>query len=73
MKIGVAFDNFAKFFEDEDDTSASVPAEVIRNDAGNVVEIRIYNAEYEQVITIDRRGTVEALSVEEYEQAVKFQ
>lgn len=72
MKLKVAFDNFAKFFTDEDKNSAEIPAEIFRDDSGKLTEIRIYNAEYEQVITMDRRGNVEALSVEEYESALKI-
>ena len=73
MKIGVAFDNLAKFFEEDNDGgSAPVPAEIFRDDRGKLTEIRLYNAEYEQLIIIDRSGTVEALSVEEFEKDVKF-
>lgn len=72
MNIKVALDNFAKFFDDENVTSAQVPAEVFRDEYGKVIEIRIYNSEYEQMIVLDRSGNVEAISVEEYEAAVKF-
>ena len=72
MKLKVAFDNFAKYFTDEDKLSADVPAEVFRDEEGKLLEIRIYNAEYEQVITLDRSGHIEALSVEEYESALKL-
>ena len=72
MKLPVAFDNFAKFFADEDQMSAEVPAEIFRNEDGKLIEIRIYNAEYEQLLIMDRSGNVEALSIEEYESALKF-
>lgn len=67
MKLTVAFDNLSKFFTDEDMLAAPIPAEVFRNEDGEVEEIRIYNVEYEQFITIDRNGNIEAISVEEYE------
>lgn len=72
MKLKVAFDNFAKYFVDEDEISAEVPAEIFRDENGKIIEVRIYNAEYEQLIIVDRSGNVEALSVEEYEPIVKF-
>lgn len=72
MKLKVAFDNLAKFFTEEDKSFATCPAEVFKNDSGVISEIRIYNEEYEQIITIDRNGMVEALSVEEYESALKL-
>ena len=72
MKINVAFDNFNKFFEDDESSFAAVPAELIRDEDGTISEIRIYNTEYEQMITIDRSGHVEALSVDEFEQSLKF-
>lgn len=72
MNLKVAFDNFAKFFGDDEKMGVEVPAEIFRNERGILTEIRIYNAEYEQVITLDRSGQVDALSVEEYEKAVKF-
>ncbi len=71
MKLAVAFDNYAKFFEN-DNQSAEIPAEIFRDEDGKLTEIRIYNAEYEQLIILNRSGNVESLSVEEYESAVKF-
>ena len=73
MKLGVAFDNLAKFFEESNETtSAQIPAEIFRDERGNITEMRLYNAEYEQLIIIDRSGTVEALSVEEFEKNIEF-
>ncbi len=66
MKVGVAFDNFASFFDDDEKESASIPAEVFRDEEGKVIEIRIYNPEYEEIIVVGRNKNVEALSVEEY-------
>lgn len=71
MKLKVAFDNMAKFFVDEDKDSAEIPAEIFRDEKGIVSEVRIYNTEYEQIIIVDRSGNVEAISVEEYESALK--
>lgn len=72
MKIGDAYDNLAKFFEDADDESAQIPAEAFRDESGKIIEIRVFNAEYEEIIVITRRGEVEAISVDEYEESVKF-
>jgi hypothetical protein len=72
MKLKVAFDNFAKFFDDDEKLGVEIPAEIFRDETGKLTEIRIYNVEYEEVITLNRSGQVEALSVEEYEKAVKF-
>lgn len=72
MELKVAFDNFAKFFTDEEVNQAEVPTEIFRDDGGKVKEIRIYNVEYEQIIIVDRSGNVYALSVEEYESNIKF-
>lgn len=71
MKTNIAFDNFAKFFDDEDSLAAPIPSEVFRNEDGEIIEVRIYNAEYEQMVVVDRNGNVEALSVEEFENEVK--
>ncbi len=73
MKLSVAFDNLAKFFDEDNDTeSAPLPSEIFRDGDGKLTEIRIYNVEYEQLIIIDRSGNVEALSVDEYEKSLKF-
>jgi hypothetical protein len=71
MKLVQAFDNLAKFFKD-DETRASIPAEAFKNKAGDVIEIRIYNAEYEELLILDRHAKVQALSVSEYESKIKF-
>lgn len=70
MKLNIAFDNFAKFFEDEDSVVAPIPSEVFRNESGDITEVRIYNAEYEQMVVVDRNGNIEALSVEEFENEI---
>jgi anti-sigma B factor antagonist len=71
MKISTAFDNLAKFFGEDDEERAPIPSEVFRDDNGRITEIRLYNAEYEEMIVINRRGEVEALSVEEFEDFIK--
>jgi len=71
MKLSDAMDNLAKFFK-EDENRAQLQAEVFKDNNGRVIEIRIYNIEYEQLITINREGQIEALSVDEYEKNIKF-
>ncbi len=71
MKLPVAMDNLAKFFK-EDENRALLQAEAFKDSNGKIIEIRIYNVEYEQLITINREGQVEALSVDEYENNIKF-
>jgi hypothetical protein len=71
MKISTAFDNLAKFFGEDDEERAPIPSEVFRDDNGRITEIRLYNVEYEEMIVINRRGEVEALSVEEFEDFIK--
>lgn len=67
MKVRVAFDNLSAFFNDDDDElKAEIPAEVFRNERGKIIEIRIYNPEYEEMITVGRDTNVEALSVDEF-------
>jgi len=71
MKLSVAMDNLAKFFK-EDENRAQLEAEVFKDNSGKIIEIRIYNIEYEQLIIINRDGQIEALSVDEYEKNIKF-
>ncbi len=71
MKLSVAMDNLAKFFK-EDENRAQLQAEAFKDNNGKIIEIRIYNVEYEQLITVNREGQVEALSVDEYEKNIKF-
>lgn len=71
MKLSDAMDNLAKFFK-EDENRAQLQAEVFKDNNGRIIEIRVYNTEYEQLITISREGQVEALSVDEYEKNIKF-
>jgi len=73
MKLDVAFDNLAKFFEEGNEADfTSVPAEIFKDERGNIQEIRLYNTEYEQLIIIDRSGNVEALSVKKKKKNIKF-
>jgi len=71
MKLSVALDNLSKFFKD-DEKRAQIPAEIFKDNNGKIIEIRVYNAEYEQLIILGRDGQVEALSVDEYEKNIKF-
>ena len=59
MKLTAAMDNLAKFFKD-DENRAQLQSEAFRDNDGKIIEIRIYNIEYEQLITINREGQVEA-------------
>lgn len=74
MKTSDFFDNLNVFFRgDEDvvedpselDGSAQIYAYAYKNETGEVVEIRIFNPEYREILAIDKKGNVEPLSLED--------
>lgn len=63
MKINDFFDDLGIFFgEDEDESNVKIIAEAVRDDLGNITEIRILNPEYEEIMVVTRNGQVEAIS-----------
>jgi protein involved in sex pheromone biosynthesis len=66
MKTSVFIENCAKFFTDDEQTFANVPAEVIKDKDGVIQEIRIINEEYSQMLIIGKDGKAFALDMEEF-------
>lgn len=70
MKISDFFDNLNVYFEadeDNDDMKGSEQAYsfVYRNGDGEVYEVRIFNPEYKEIMSISRDGQIEIISVED--------
>ena len=65
MKIETYFENLEALFEDEDDIEVTINSTVFRKN-GKVVEIRVYNEKYDDILVINRNGTTEAINIDEY-------
>jgi hypothetical protein len=66
MKISVFIENCSKFFTDDEQLYANVPAEIIKDKSGVIQEIRIINEEYSQMLIIGKDGKAFALDMEEF-------
>ena len=72
MKTKDFFDNLNVFFKnDEDvddidmlDNNAQIFAYAYKNEEGEIYEIRIFNPEYRELLTIDSEGTVTPINLE---------
>lgn len=72
MKTKDFFDNLNVFFKnDEDvddidmlDNNAQIFAYAYKNEEGEIYEIRIFNPEYRELLTIDSEGNVTPLNLE---------
>lgn len=74
MKINDFFDNLNVFFRGDEEVvenaedleeSAQIYAYAYKNEVGEIIEIRIFNPEYRQILAIDKKGNVEPLSLED--------
>lgn len=66
MKINAFFDNLNIYFEDSDESDAPVRASAYKNDEGDIIEIRIFNPEFNEMLVIPLNGEVEALSIDDF-------
>ena len=72
MKTKDFFDNLNVFFKnDEDvddidmlDNNAQIFSYAYKNEEGEIYEIRIFNPEYRELLTIDSEGTVTPINLE---------
>lgn len=67
MNIESCFENLESLFEDEDQVEAEVPAIVFRKN-GKIVEVRIFNEKYDDILIVSRDGTTEAINIDEYKE-----
>lgn len=74
MKISDFFDNLNVFFRGDEDVvedpneleeSAQIYAYAYKNEEGEIIEIRIFNPEYREIMTIDKTGNIEPISLED--------
>lgn len=65
MKINAFFDNLNVYF-DGDEEDAPIRASAYKNDEGDIVEVRIFNPEYNEMLAINLSGEVEALSIDDF-------
>jgi hypothetical protein len=65
MNIETFFENLETLFEDEDDISVEINAMVFRKN-GKVVELRLFNEKFDDILIVDRKGQTEAINVDEY-------
>ena len=67
MKTTVMFDNLECLFPDEDQVEADTQATVIRDvKTGKVIEIRVFNVDYDDILVINRKGDTFAINANEY-------
>lgn len=64
MNKATFFDNLNSFFND-DEAEAQISAVAIKDELGKIIEIRIYNLEYGEMLAIERTGEIEIISVNE--------
>lgn len=65
MNIETYFENLETLFEDEDDVSVEINAMIFRKN-GKVVELRIFNQKYDDILIVTRNGQTEAINVDEF-------
>lgn len=65
MHLKNFFDNLKSLFEDETTESAPVNAVAYRNEEGEIDEIRIFNITYEEILIIEKTGTISAINIKE--------
>ena len=65
MKIKAFFENLNVYFEEEEE-DAPIRAAAYKNKEGDVVEIRVFNTEYNEMIAVNVDGEIEALSIDDY-------
>jgi len=65
MNIETYFENLETLFEDEDDVSVEINAMIFRKN-GKVVELRIFNQKYDDILIVTRSGQTEAINVDEF-------
>lgn len=66
MKLNSFFDNLSVYFEDEEDTDTPIKSSVYKDDDGNIIEIRIFNPDYNEMLAITRNGEVSAISIDDF-------
>jgi len=67
MNVESYFENLESLFEDEDQIEAEVTALVFRKN-GKVVEVRIFNEKYDDILIVSRDGTTEAINIDEFKE-----
>lgn len=67
MTIESFFENMETLFEDGDQVEAEVVATAYRKN-GKIVELRIFNEKYDDILIISRDGQTEAINVDEYKE-----
>ncbi len=65
MTIETFFENLETLFEDEEDISVEINAMVFRKN-GKVVELRLFNEKFDDILIVSRNGQTEAINVDEY-------
>ena len=74
MKISDFFDNLNVFFKGDEDVvedptelegNAQIYAYAYKDEKGEVIEIRIFNPEYREIMIIDKIGNIEPISLED--------
>jgi len=67
MTVESFFENIETMFEDEDQVEVEINAVAFRKH-GKVVELRIFNEKYDDILIISRSGSTEAINVDEYKE-----
>lgn len=65
MNLTTFFDNLSAYFLKEED-NVPIRASAYKNEEGDIVEIRIFNPEYNSMLVISTKGDIEAIDVDDY-------
>lgn len=66
MNLKHFFNNLEVFFEDEELKEMPAPCMVYKDENNKVKEIRIFNTEYDEILVIERDGSVKYINVDEF-------
>lgn len=70
MKISDFFDNLNVYFNDDEgseelEDSSQIYSFAYKNDSGDIYEVRLFNPEYKEIMSISRDGKIDIVSVDE--------
>ena len=66
MKTKAFFDNLNVYFTKEEEIDAPIRASAYKNDEGDIIEVRIFNPDYNEMLVVNLEGEIQAISVDDF-------
>lgn len=64
------FDNLNCFFNEDADDTVDIDCTLYKNEQGKVMEVRVWNPEYDEFMVITRSGEVQFINVDDYQESL---